>query len=92
MRSFCICSYKRTKILAKEQINVGVQTKTVGDCHRLPGEKAGIKFDLFAVEEPDYIMMLMSSQGGQLRIKIVKNQYKVESREIILSYAEDRPI
>ena len=47
-----------------EQIKAYFQDKTVGDCHRLPGEKDRIKFDLFVYREPDYIMMLMRTYGA----------------------------
>ena len=47
--------------MPSEQIKAYIQDKIVGDCHRLPGEKDGIKFDLFVHKEPDYVMVLMST-------------------------------
>ena len=41
--------------------------KEVGACHRLPGEREGIKFDVFAHKEPDYVTMFMSTYGSCIK-------------------------
>ena len=47
-----------------EAIRAFFSDMAVGDHHRLTGEKQGIKFDVFAHKEPDYITMLMSTYGA----------------------------
>ncbi len=36
----------------------------VGTTDRLPGNYENIKFDVFAMKEPDYVMMMMSTYGA----------------------------
>ena len=50
------------------------EAKDVGACHRLPGEKENIKFDIFAHKEPNYITMLMSTYGA-----LIENENEKES-------------
>ena len=52
------------KNIPAEVIKKYFEDKAVGDCHRLPGEREGIKFDVFAHKEPDYITMFMSTYGS----------------------------
>eukprot|EP00957_Ditylum_brightwellii_P068122 5171092-Ditylum_brightwellii.AAC.1 len=37
--------------------------KDIGHQARLPGELDGVGFDIFALKDPEYIMMLMSTYG-----------------------------
>ena len=52
------------KNIPAEIIKKCFDDKAVGDCHRLPGDREGIKFDVFAHKEPDYITMFMSTYGS----------------------------
>jgi hypothetical protein len=36
----------------------------VGTTDRLPGTYENVKFDVFAMKEPDYVMMIMSTYGA----------------------------
>ena len=63
-----------------EYIKAYFWDKVVGDCHRLPGEKESIKFELFAHKEHDYIMILMSTYGACIECQ---NQ-----QEIVRSWVE----
>eukprot|EP00957_Ditylum_brightwellii_P176348 13428119-Ditylum_brightwellii.AAC.1 len=44
-----------------EVIKNYMSTKEVGSTHCLPGEKDGVKVDAFALKEPNYVMLLMST-------------------------------
>ena len=45
-------------------IKEALQDKEIGATNRLLGELDGIKFDLFCLKEPEYIMTLMSTYGS----------------------------
>ena len=47
-----------------DEIKTKLENIEVGTTKRLPGELAGVKFDLFFLKEPDYIMILMSTYGS----------------------------
>ena len=36
----------------------------VGDSQIFPGKKNGVKFDLFCLKDPNYVMVLMSNYGS----------------------------
>ena len=57
-RSYC------PKYVPAEQIKGYSQDETVWNYQRLPGEKEGIKFDLFAHKDPESIMILMSTYSA----------------------------
>ena len=46
-----------------EEIKAHFEYSPVGDNQRLLGEINGVKFDLFFLKEPDYVMKLMSNYG-----------------------------
>ena len=41
-----------------------MSTKQVGTCERQPGILDGIEFDIYALKEPDYTLMMMSTYGS----------------------------
>lgn len=47
-----------------DQIKLLMKDDAVGVTKRLPGQLDGIKFDLFCLKEPDYMMPLMSTYGS----------------------------
>ena len=52
------------KYVKGEDIKEHMSSKDVGTCERLPGILDGEKFDLYALKEPDYVMMMMSTYGS----------------------------
>ena len=52
------------KNIAGEEIKQHMSTKAVGTCERLPGVLDGQHFDVFALKEPDYVLMMMSTYGS----------------------------
>ena len=52
------------KHIKGDGIKTELENIEVGTTKRLPGELAGVKFDLFCLKEPDYIMILMSTYGS----------------------------
>ena len=44
-----------------EDIKAHFEDTPVSDSQRFPGEIKGLKFDLFLLKEPDYVMKLMST-------------------------------
>ena len=69
------------KDVPADDIHKFFENKDVGDCHRLPGEKEGIKFDIFAHKEPNYITMLMSTYGACIE--------KQDQRDSVRSWLSD---
>lgn len=49
---------------------------SVGTTDRLPGTFEDIKFDIFAMKEPDYVMMLMSTYGALIEHQDQKRSYR----------------
>ena len=47
-----------------DDIKERMKDKEVGTCERLPGILNGIYCDLYALKEPDYILMMMSTYGS----------------------------
>ena len=47
-----------------DEIKEALKDKEIGVVSRLPGELDGVKFDLFCVKEPEYVMTLMSTYGS----------------------------
>ena len=47
-----------------EEIKAHFEDAPVGDSQILPGEINGVKFDLFCLKEPDYVMTLMFTYGS----------------------------
>lgn len=54
------------KHVAGDAIREAFADKPIGHQDRLPGEFDGVKFDLFCMKEPEYVMMLMSTYGQLL--------------------------
>jgi hypothetical protein len=52
------------KYIDGDGINKHFEEKEVGDADALPGTLDGQKFHIFAMKEPDYTMMLMSTYGS----------------------------
>ena len=52
------------KNIAGEEIKEYMSTKAVGTCERLPGIHEGQQFDVYALKEPDYVLMMMSTYGS----------------------------
>jgi hypothetical protein len=50
--------------------------KEVGHTDRLPGISDGTPFDIFAMKEPDYVMMLMSTYGSLIESPDAKVNYR----------------
>ena len=44
-----------------EETKAHFEDAPVGDIQRLPGEINGVKFDLFCLKEPEYVMTLVST-------------------------------
>jgi Transposase IS4 len=65
------------KYILGDAIKQHFDTKAVGECDRLPGVLDGVKFDIFGMKEPDYVMMLMSTYGSL----IVNDGQKLSHRE-----------
>ena len=67
-----------------EAICTWFENKVVGDCHRLPGEKEGLKFNIFAHKEPDYITMLMIIYGTCIERQV--------ERKLVRSWLENNTV
>ena len=51
------------KYIKGQEINDYFRMEELGATMRLQGMLAGVKFDVFAMNEPEYVMMLMSAYG-----------------------------
>ena len=51
------------KYVQGDRIAEHFENKVVGDVDAWPGVLDGVKFDIFAMKEPDYIMLVMSTYG-----------------------------
>ena len=65
------------KHIKGQEINDYFEMEEVGATKRLPGMLDGVKFDVFAMKEPEYVMMLMSTYG----CLSVKSGQKVSVRD-----------
>ena len=52
------------KYVKGDEIKLSMKDDAIGVTKRLPGELDGVKFDLFCLKEPDYVMTLMSTYGS----------------------------
>ncbi len=65
------------KYVQGDRIAEHFENKVVGDVDAWPGVLDGVKFDIFAMKEPDYIMLVMSTYGTCDRIgKENKREFK----------------
>jgi hypothetical protein len=65
------------KHIKGEEIKGHFNGRAVGDTDRLPGVHDGVDFDIFAMKEPDYTMMLVSTYGSL----VVKDGQKQSHRK-----------
>jgi len=65
------------KHIKGDDIQQHFDSKAVGECDRLPGVLDGVSFDIFAMKEPDYTMMLMSTYG----CLVTKDNQKLSYRQ-----------
>ena len=49
------------KNIAGKEIKEYMLTKALGTCKQLPGILDGQQFDVYALKEPDYVLMMMST-------------------------------
>jgi hypothetical protein len=59
-----------------EDIRKHFDGKQVGHTDRLPGTSDGLPFDIFAMKEPDYVMMFMSTYGSLVEAHDAKMNYR----------------
>ena len=67
----CICFDKKSKYWPKHikgvEIKAHFDGKDVGDCDSWKGMMEEVPFHVYAMTEPDYVMLLMSTYGTNLR-------------------------
>lgn len=49
-------------------INEHFEEKQVGECNSLKGTLDGVRYDLFGMKEPDYVMKLIAMFGGLVEL------------------------
>ena len=80
---FCVVQalveLKKKGLFAAQQNHAHFDNKNVGDVNAIKGTMDGVPFHIHAMKEPDYIMMLMSTNRMTLRMGVMKRRhYTVE--------------
>ncbi|KAL7571289.1 hypothetical protein ACA910_008942 [Epithemia clementina (nom. ined.)] len=69
------------KFIRGEEIKQHFNNKQVGDCDAWKGSMDEVKFHVYAMKEPDYVMSLMSTYGTNQRKGKVTRREWIENRQ-----------
>ena len=78
-----------------DKIDSHMKTKAVGECDALHGTLDGVKYNIFSLKEPNYVMKLMSTYGGLIvkpnertSKRVYFDEQKQESVTVSFQYTE----
>jgi len=76
------------KYIPGDDVKAHFADKQIGDVDAWPGELDGVPFHIFAMKEPDYTMMLMSTYGTNTRVGEMKKRDVENGQRLSFMYPE----